>query len=115
MADVLEGVLSYKELFSAYPNQWVLCKVVKRENTRISKVSVISNSINKSDILSLAKEMKKQDLDVAVVCTIDELEAVNKVLFAGDEVESMDYVTSEEWAFIFQMAVGMPISKEYLA
>lgn len=111
----LSGIFTYEELFKKHPDKWILCKVLKRENKRISKVSIVMMSLNKSGCLEEAKKLKKQGEDVAVVCTIEELEAVNKVLFAGDEVESMDYVTSEEWAFIFQMAVGMPISKEYLA
>lgn len=105
----MNGVLTYQECFNQYPNQWVLLKVYERDsgNKGLVKGKVIDTSYSKQEIIDRSRLFKKDGVDIAIVCTIETLEEAVAFLAYENRLVQKDYVSPEEYAFIFNLFYGL--------
>lgn len=105
----MNEILTYVECFEKYPAQWILLEAVTRDETNKALITgkVLDASIVKKDIIDKSKQLKKLGYDVAVITTLETLEeAVAFVAFDNGLVQQ-DYVSPEEYAFMFNMYYGI--------
>lgn len=101
MANRFVPNLSCTEVWEIYPNQWVLCRVIKRNGKHVAKVSVLTHSVSKLPVIKGFENLKEQGEDVIIIVTNESLDDAKALAFSDGELHPVPYMTAKEAAEIF--------------
>ncbi|HAB61666.1 MAG TPA: hypothetical protein DCE48_13400, partial [Lachnospiraceae bacterium] len=89
-------ILSCSEVWEIYPNEWVLCRVMKRNGKRVEKVSVLTHSASKLPVIKGFENLKEQGEDVIIIVTNEGLDDAKALAFSDGELHPVPYMTAKE-------------------
>ena len=94
-------ILSCSEVWEIYPNQWVLCRVMKRNGKCVAKVSVLTHSVSKLPVIKGFENLKELGEDVIIIVTNENIDDAKALAFSDGKLQQIPYMTAKEAAEIF--------------